>query len=169
MTIGIWYFTFGFKIKKDAYLEIRGYTFENIPAEYRKEGMTSDEQKEALDEWISESCPGFALQDKFSIDGIDFVGRGFTHESEFEDYVVVGIDMGQIDCWEATGEISKRNPREEIKALTSKQEWINAIQNTDKNCTYYSKVEYGIDDPKYKSFSICPTIHVTQDDCDCCS
>ena len=169
MTIESWYFTFGFKVKKDAYLKIRGYTMENIPKEYLKDGMTDDELKDIFNEWILECCPGFALQDKFSIDGIDFIGRGFTHESEFEDYVVVGIDMGQIDRWEATREMNTRDVKEEIVALTGKQEWITAIQNAGHNTTFFSKVPYGVEDPKYESYSICPSVHITADDCDCCS
>jgi len=171
MTIDKYYHTFGFLIRREDYLKYFGFTKENIPPEYKSEETTKDDLDECLYEWITETHGNrLTLEREFVVDGVEYIVRGFTHDTNKEDYVVVGIDMGVIDRWEGT-QVDGTNcfPKDRIRTLARNKDWIEMIQGSDKHCTYYDPIEYGVQDPKYKKFFICPVVYITTDDCDCCS
>ncbi len=175
MTINYYYYTFGFLIKKEAYLKYYGFVKENIPKEYcpvePQENDHDDWKEDALYEWILETHDnGYATTRKIEVDGVEYIVRGFTHDTDMDEYVVVGIDLGAMDRWEGT-KVDGTNcfPKDRIKTLVKNPDWIKMIQECDKHCTFYNKVDYGVPDPKYPKFSICPSVRVSTDDCDCCS
>ena len=75
-----------------------------------------------------------------------------------------------MDRWDATRTSGTNcNPKHRIQTLTHNEDWIKMIQESDRHCTNYKNIDYGVQDPKYKSFYICPCVYITTNDCDCCS
>ena len=171
MTINKYYYTFGFLVKRETYLKYFGFTKENLPEDYRTEDATEDDLNDFMYEWILDTHGrGYMSEREIEVDGVKYIVRGFTHDSVKADYVVVGIDMGAIDRWDGTRvEGTNCILKDRIQTLVRNKDWIEMIQACDKHCTYYDLIDYGVPDPKYKKFSICPAVYTTTDDCDCCS
>lgn len=170
MTINTYYHTFGFQIRKEDYLKHFGFTKENIPADYT-EDVTDDDMEALLHDWIIETHgQGFTLYRTFEVDGVEYIVRGFAHDTDKDDYVVVGIDMGAIDRWDGT-RVDGTNcfPKDRIRTLVRNKDWIKIIQASDKHCTHSDPIDYGVQDSEYPKLSICPVVYITTDDCDCCS
>jgi hypothetical protein len=116
---------------------------------------------------------GYPITYKFMVDGKEFIARGYVHSDEkyVDKYYIIGIDLGSIDRWDGTiAQTNIDNAKEEIKTLVQNEEWKNIIQKSEaRNCTYYSIIDFGVQHPKYDTSSIGPSVHITKDDCDCCS
>lgn len=177
MTVTKYYFTFGFLVKKQAYLEHFGYTLDNLPEEYQydrpDEEVTEEDAKEAAEEsmfeWINDDHFGGK---QVEVDGVNYIVRFFTHDNELsEDYVVVGIDHGSMDKFSGSFTPGTNcTPQDRIRTLTRNEDWIKMIQDSDKySYTGSGDVDYGVPDPGYSSLYRIPTVHITTDDCECCS
>jgi len=175
MTINKYYHTFGFLVKKEDYLRYFGFTKENLPEEYRETDgdyvQTDDDLDTALYEWIHDTHGNsLELERVIEVDGVNFIVRSFTHDTKYEDYVVVGIDLGTLDRWDGARENGTNcSPKNRIRTLARNEDWIKMIQACDRHCTSYVDIDYGVKDPECESFYICPVVRISTDDCDCCS
>ena len=77
--------------------------------------------------------------------------------------------MGERNRWDGTYTLQTNDNKELVKTLVRNADWTKAIQNTGKQPTLYSLEDYTVQHPKFETFSICPTVYTTTDDCDCCS
>ena len=182
MTIYTYYLTFGFRVNINDCLKIWGFSPETISKELVEQYKDDTDYTKIEDyvrcwfednELFDNHNEGYAVGYRFIIDGKQFIARGYVHSDEkyVDKYYVIGLDLGTIDRWD--GSITQANiesAKEEIKTLVQNEEWKNAIQNSKSpNCTYYSLIDYGVQHPKYDKFSVCPSVHITKNDCDCCS
>jgi hypothetical protein len=170
MTIQTWFFTFGFKIVLKDWMKYEGYTEENMTNELREQ--FKDEGDDIVFNWFyDEKINGYVLNEKFQINGVDFIARGFTHDKKKDSKnIIIGIDLGEMDRWSGKGNVQNYiNCEEQIKVLIKDEKIRNLILSAQDNCTSYSLIGHGVEDPKYPSFSITPTVYITQNYCDCCS
>ena len=81
------------------------------------------------------------------------------------------MELGSLDRFDGTIiQTNLENAKEAIKTLVNNEEWKSAIQKSRAdNCKYYSLEDFGVQDPKYEKWSIAPSLHITKNDCDCCS
>ncbi len=169
MTIYTWFLTFGFKISLKDYMVYNGYTRENMTDEMVEKYI--DEGEDIVYNWFyDEKIDGnFVLSHIFEVDGIEFIARGFTHDKKDSKNIVIGIDLGEIDRWNGKLTVNDVNCEEQIKIMLKCEEIRKIISSSEGNATTYSLIEHGVKDPKYPTFSITPAVHITQNDCDCCS
>ena len=184
MTIHTYYYTFGFLVPINECIKLLGYTIENLTAEKRKEiidecgfdeGDFTDEQ--LCHSWFEYECrETYASEYSFEIAGNKYIVRSFCHDNpDSEKYLVVGVPIGEMDRFE--GKYTSRIPPEklDVKAkkliipLAQNPDWQKVIQKSEDNTTLYRRADYAVPDLEYESFSICPSIYTTTDDCDCCS
>lgn len=173
MTIEYYYFIFGFKISVTDYKKLRGYTAENISDEQIEQYKEEENYKieDVVNTWFYEELrKGSSVKERFEIEGVKFIVRGFTHDSEDNENVVVGVQVGKMDRWSGENKIENSDFRNQIKNLVNNEEWKLLISaNHGNNCTKYSKIDYGVQDPEYSRFSVSPVVYITTNDCDCCS
>lgn len=184
MTIYRYYVTYGFKIKKEDYLKMMGYTLENLPNDFKPVVVPTEEREveyvmlEALQDWIRAELHlegNYTICKRFEVGGEPFIVRGFTHDSMETSYVVVGVHLAIIHNFD--GEISlnnnlfnNSNAKEKIKFLFDDFKWFELISKSH-GINAYSRgpIEHGIPDPKCNHLMIQPQIYMTQNDCGCCS
>lgn len=172
MTINCYYHTFGFLVKLDDFFKHLGYTIDNVPDDWKNGSDQNDPSylEDALNDWICDEIGIWGWTREFDVDGIKYIARGFTHDTDKENYVVVGIDLGSINRWDGTRKDgSNYNFIEMICTLSQNQDWIKMIQKSDRNTTICNNYEYVVQNMKYKNIYLCPSVYITTDDCDCCS
>ena len=170
MTITTYYNVFGFLIKKSDYLKCFGYTMENLPEDY-------DQDESVLFDWIVDEHYGnpYSLYKVFEIDGLVYTLRGFTHDSDLAEYLVIGVDLGSID--RETGKRTEKTytddedfkPTNLIQGLFDEPDWLKLIQECDKYNGWYVEEDWRIPHPIREGTWISPQVYITTDDCDCCS
>lgn len=161
-------------MKRKDYCELYGYTLENIPKEYR-DAYEGENLEDALFEWIGEEHDNaVTLAKSIVVNNHKFVVRGFTHDSESDEYesyeyVVVGVDLGQVDRYEGTMQVPE-NKGCSKHLLIKDAKWREIIiNNKNVNLIYVSRYYFGIPDPENENYNIIPCVYITQDDCKCCS
>ena len=177
MTITEYYITFGFEIKLASLMQKEGYTVESLTEElrdrYRHECDDPQNDEQIVMQWFKEDflSHGYAGHYKFTINGLKFIIRTFTHdEKEHDKYVVVGVNMGTVNNFDGTMSTTGINGTENLKTLVKDAEWAKLIlECPDCNACAYRLVDYGIPDPRYEKFSIAPSTFFTTNDCGCCS
>lgn len=177
MTITMYFMTFGFQVKIVDVMKSFGFTLDNITDEWREqyaeENGDNGTDEEVLEFWFEREFFGNGPDDtihQFEINDVQFVVRQYTHDNkESEKFLVVGVDIGTIDNFNGTVTSTGRNAKKDIEILASEPLWIGLIQIAGDNCTSYSKIKYGVQDPQYEGFSIAPCVWQTTDDCSCCS
>lgn len=167
MTVEKYYFTYGFIVKKAAYLEHFGYTLNNLPEDYVYD--TVEGKEEALYEWIEDEHHGGK---QVVVDGVNYIAQFFTHDDElYPDYMVIGIDQGSMEKFSGTFTPGTNcNPKDRIRTLTRNEDWVKIIQDS----VHYSYTaardgDHGVPDPEYADLRRVPGVHITTDDCTCCS
>jgi len=182
MTINTYYLTFGFRVNINDCLKLWGFSPDTIPENLIEQYKDDTNYTDIWDyvrcwfednEIFEDHNEGWGVGYRFKVDDKPFIARGYVHSDEkyVDKYYIIGVDLGSIDRWNGTiTQANIKNAKEEIKELVQNEEWKNIIQNSEApNCTYYSIIDYGVQDLKYDKFSICPSVHLTKDDCDCCS
>ena len=171
MTVNTYYLTFGFRVRLDSYMRMVGYTLDKLTDEIRSDySWISENDNEILMEWFRAEHLDHG-EYHFSLKDQEYVVRMFTHdhEEDHEKYVVVGVDMGEIDNFEGTI-TSTGNTCHDLSDLVKNEEWQALIVESESRNGYSTrKVEYGVQGPTYKNLMIIPTMVMTTDDCNCCS
>lgn len=170
MTVNTYFLTFGFRVRLDSFMRMLGFTLDKLTPEIRAEHHWFDNDDDILEEWFrDEHMEGSCYH--FTLDETEYVVRMFTHdhEDDHETYVVVGVDMGEIDNFEGTVS-SPGNTYHDLLNLVNNEEWrALIIESEDRNGYSTRKVKYGVEGPTYKNLMIIPTMVMTTDDCSCCS
>jgi len=171
MTINEYYITFGFKILLKSYMTLMGFTIEKLHEMRQKEGefYNDIEDNDAVNQWFQEDhFTGFVGSHKFSIEGVEFIARGFSHDID-SDYVVVGVDLGTIDNYKGTIECTGHDARKSLEVLVDNSNWVKLIyESVNTTTTSISKeIKNGVRD-EFGNY-IEPQTYITTDDCKCCS
>lgn len=169
MTVNTYYLTFGFRVRLDSYMRMMGYTVEKLTPEIRKPYDHGDyPDEEIVEEWFRDDHMN--SDHSFLVDDMKYVVRMFTHDQEGDrGYVVVGIDMGEIDNFEGTVDSTGNNPKD-LYYLINNVEWKTLIQEAESQNGYSTcNNENAVPSLIYKNLAIIPTMVMTTDDCTCCS
>lgn len=177
MTIEEYYLTFGFKIKISSLIAHVGYTLDMLTDEIRNE-HGNDEYSPGNDGnillyWFKDEYldGGFVGHRVFEINGTEFIIRGFTHnKKEHDKYVVVGVNLGTIKNFEGILNTTGAEGKEGLRVLVQDENWARMITECENvNACYCSFIDYGVPSPKYEGFYTEPKVHMTTNDCSCCS
>lgn len=173
MTIGEYYLTFGYHIDIEAYKIFKGYTVENITDEIRQECKAEDgvdDNESVLEYWFRQDMNkenGYVLLHRFTLNNIEFVVRGYTHNNKKSNHtLVIGVDVGTINRW--SGEVTLTgNNNKHLGMLTSDPVWRKFLIKHGSS-SHYGECEYKIGKKNSKSYML-PSVYTTTNDCDCCS
>ncbi len=174
MTIYNYFFTFGFHVKIEYALTALRYTEDKLTPEIKETirdelGLDDDiENNKYLKYWLEMDMMNG--KEYFNIEEQKYVIRKYQHsDGDLTDYLVIGVETAKMDRFNGKIENYNMDGQKAIKSLVKSQEWINAIQKSDRNCTSYKLKDFHIVDPEYKNFGIAPSVYINADDCDCCS
>ena len=157
MTIGIYYTTFGYLIDYDEYLKFIGFTEDKIP-QYIRDQCEGYKPSVLLRTWLAQEHFDGNVN-KFELKGRTFSVRMFTHDHDnYEKYLVVGIDVCELDNEEGTVTVIEQGSEEKLKPLYEDVKYAKLIDQCKGNTIYGS-------DPIFPA----PTMIMTTDDCSCCS
>lgn len=183
MTIHTYYYTYGFLVPIDDCIALLGYTYDKLNENIRKEiifeqGFDEDEVKEFSEqrwmrEWYEMDSRSWENNTKtFVLDGVKFVVRSFVHSREEHGlYYVVGIDHGKMDRF--YGGYEQNAPQEGdptilLAKLVQNKAWYNAISKKKSTLVAFQEEKFYVKSSDDRDWII-PEIHMTTDDCDCCS
>lgn len=174
MTVEIYYLTYGFKVKLSSYMEMMGYSIDKLTKEIRNLFGECRTDKEILCSWFSyeHMIGGFTGFHKFEIDNVKFIVRSYTHDQEEHgEFLVIGVDVGHIDKFNGSINKTEHCGKENLKTLVKQEKWVKLITESEayNQTCYNSKMDYGVMHSKFGRAYIEPAIHITTDDCDCCS
>lgn len=182
MTVYTYYFVYGYFIKREDLMRILGYTDESLTDEWIEENKVEidkqigeDVERKHILEWkfkleqYEEGCV-YVGEIRLTIQGKEFIARGFTHDDKRDGDFVIGIDCGKVDV--ESGEMTKGNmdPSEYddyFDYLLYNEEYDDEpkedSEEEDEEYTEYGKL---LLNQKYCND---PKTYMTTNDCTCCS
>ena len=174
MTIYTYYFTFGFNVNIADCYKLLHFDEQDVTPEIKQRiiddyGEEGEDYPNFNEQWFDDE---YSINGgiKFTVSGIEYVVRKYQHDNEYnEKYFVVGVDIGSVGRFDGTTTMITIDVKKQIEPLVHHLDWIKAVQESENNATLYKIADYAVQDPQYPKFSICPSIYITTDDCDCCS
>ena len=103
MTIHTLYFVFGYQVRLKDYMTKLGYTPEQYVAKFPEgAGWDNEQLGEAVMDWfLSENlaiyCSVGAGKHVFTLNGVEYIARQFTHDQNENGDMIVGLVMGSVD------------------------------------------------------------------------
>lgn len=184
MTITVYFYTFGFLVRKSDAIKALGFTLTDERRRELKEEfygvgeegeaeMEEHSEEDILEEWFEyfgQSEDG-GVTHIFEIEGTVYVVRKFQHDSpDSKKHYVVGVHVGKIGRFNGRAEMTflQGDRKREMAELVSNEVWWKAIQKVTDQPESYRPKKYGVHHPCGLGF-IVPSLYQTTDDCDCCT